>query len=84
MTPNTGVKADQLDDATVFVRIIKTELTNTQDGGNTDFLLTLTFLISGITLHITMSVKNSTFFLQCIYAFCMDMRTNKNYFPIPH
>jgi hypothetical protein len=34
-------------------------------------------------LGIQIIVRNSTFFTQYIYVFCVDLRTKSNYFPIP-
>ena len=32
----------------------------------------------------SLTLSNSTFCPQCIYVFCVDLRTNSHYFPIQH
>jgi len=32
----------------------------------------------------SLTLNNSTFCPQCIYVFCVDLRTNSDYFPIQH
>jgi len=46
---------------------------------------TLTFKISAV-LYVTpaLTIRNSVFSPQCIYVFCVDLRTKSDYFPIQH
>jgi hypothetical protein len=45
----------------------------------------LTFQSPAVIIHITsLTFNNSTFCPQCIYVFCLDLRTNSDYFPIQH
>ena len=40
---------------------------------------------TGHYMYQQFNIHNSTFFPHsCIYVFCVDLRTNSNYFPIQH
>jgi hypothetical protein len=39
---------------------------------------------SGHYMYHQFNIHNSTFCPQCVYVFCVDMRTNSDYFTVQH
>jgi hypothetical protein len=45
----------------------------------------LTLCSPAVTIFTTsLTLKNFTFYPQCVYVFCVDLRANSDYFPIQH